>query len=120
MKLIHTIKKSIYELYDLDNDLSETIDLSQDGSYRKLMHEMYEKLMEIGPCPDDSEGTFSLSKRRESGEDDEDEEVSCNWFSIQTASRCEMHIEGELLCNSVCGRGGHVHMCFVVRRSRPP
>jgi len=119
MKLIHNIEKSAYELYDLDNDLSETIDLSQDVRYIELMHGMYEKLIELGPCPDDIKGTFSLSKRRESGEDDPDEKVSCKWFSIQTTLRCKMHIEGELLCNSVCGRQENKNACEVIR-SGPP
>jgi len=103
MKLIHNVTTSTYELYDLDNDLSENIDLSHNVSYAELIDEMYEKLIELGPCPDDIDGSFPLSKSRES-----DKEVNCKWFNTQTTTRCNMHIEGELLCNSVCGRYGNV------------
>ena len=36
LKLIHNLRTSTFELYDLDNDLSETTNLIQDGRYAKI------------------------------------------------------------------------------------
>jgi len=57
---------------------------------------MYKELIALGPCPDDASGTFELSKTLL--------KVDCTWFMTRTKGRCNNHIEGELLCNSICGR----------------
>ena len=95
MKLIHNKFDSTFELYDLASDLSERVDLSTNQTYAKNMKNMYRKLKQIGPCPDDVVGKFSIEgkpKRR-----------GCWWFR-QNKKRCERHLEGELYCASVCGR----------------
>jgi hypothetical protein len=79
------------------NDLSEITDLSERSEHLDTMKSMYKELMALGPCPDDRLGKFKLSKTLK--------EVDCAWFaSKNTKRRCKNHIEGELLCNSICGR----------------
>ena len=102
LKLIHNLRTSTFELFDLDNDLSETTNLIQDGRYAKKVQEMYTRLIENGPCPKDKEGSFTLKSTGQS--------VNCDWFRSST-SRCGEHIEGRLNCNSVCANSQNRHLC---------
>jgi arylsulfatase A-like enzyme len=102
-KLIHDTESHQLSLYDIFHDIAETVDHSTNPVYLELMKSMYEKLLALGPCPDDVQDTFQLSA--DSGRlDGLLQEVDCSWFMTDTMSRCELHIEGELLCNSICGR----------------
>lgn len=95
MKLVHNVVTSNIELYDLNNDISESIDLSTDPSFEDLIEEMYEKMIAIGPCPNDREGKFTMQGI--------ENEKGCMWFR-KDPSRCRNFLEGELYCASVCGR----------------
>jgi hypothetical protein len=96
LKLVHNTQTHEINLFDLMDDTSETMDLS--GTLQRLdtMISMYKELIALGPCPDDVSGTFMLSKTLA--------KVGCTWFMTNTNSRCNNYIEGELLCNSICGR----------------
>ena len=97
LKLVHNTETNAIALFDLMEDLSEITDLSERLEHLDTMKSMYKELMALGPCPDDRLGTFELSKKSK--------EVNCAWFaSKNTRRRCRNHIEGELLCNSICGR----------------
>ena len=98
LKLIYTSGESTMELYDLGSDLSETMDLSKDANYTKTIGDMYRKLVELGPCPDDYKGRFLLRGGWMQGK-----KKKCNWFA-KKSERCTKYIEGELYCGSVCGR----------------
>jgi len=95
MKLIRNHLTSKFELYDLNNDISESVDLSEDPSFKDLMEEMHQKMVEIGPCPNDRNGRFPVHGITS--------EKGCMWFR-KNPSRCQMFVEGELYCASVCGR----------------
>jgi len=104
-KLVHRVVEKRLELYDLTNDLSETVDLSKDGNYTDLMSEMHKKLTEVGPCPNDFDvndykGKFLLARPLYNGIK---KKASCKWFKKKnTERRCSMHEEGEKYCRSVC------------------
>ena len=95
MKLIRNNFNSAFQLYDLASDISESMDLSTNETYAKKMQIMYRKLKEIGPCPEDRDGQFSIGGMRK--------QKGCNWFRKKT-NRCNRYLEGELYCSSVCGR----------------
>lgn len=84
-----------YNLYKVESE-----------NYDQLMNDMYEKLVESGPCPKDKSGSFALSGGNEDGLS-----VNCNWFRESSSSRCEEHLEGKLHCNSVCGNKYNKHFC---------
>ena len=105
-KFVHRVfPEKRVELYDLTNDLSETVDLSKDGNYTDLMSEMNKKLTELGPCPNDDDGNdykgrFLLAKPLSKGIK---KKVSCNWFKAKnTEKRCNRHEDGTTYCRSVC------------------
>ena len=95
MKLIRNNFNSAFQLYDLASDISESMDLSTNETYAKKMQIMYRKLKEIGPCPEDRDGQFSIGGMSK--------QKGCNWFRKKT-NRCNRYLEGELYCSSVCGR----------------
>ena len=97
LKLIHTPHNNTFEAYNLKNDISESNNIIVRPWVAKNIPAMFEKLMEIGPCPEhkDHVGDFSVSRL---GED-----RNCEWFR-QDGGRCEQHIEGELFCPSICSR----------------
>jgi len=96
LKLVHSPRTHEINLFDLMDDISETMDLSGTLQHLDTMKSMYKELIALGPCPDDVSGFFLLSKTLA--------KVGCSWFMKNTNSRCKDHIEGELLCNSICGR----------------
>jgi arylsulfatase A-like enzyme len=97
LKLVHHPQNNTYEAYNLKKDISETKNIIDKPWVRKKIPAMFEVLKKIGPCPDhnDHVGHFSVSGL---GEDH-----NCEWFQ-QDGERCEQHIEGELLCPSICSR----------------
>jgi arylsulfatase A-like enzyme len=97
LKLIHTPHNNTFEAYNLKRDISESNNIIARPWVKKKIPAMFEKLKEIGPCPEhkDHVGLISVSRL---GED-----RSCEWFR-QDRGRCEQHIEGELLCPSICSR----------------
>ncbi len=98
LKLIHTPHNNTFEAYNLKWDLSESENIIDRAWVRKQIPDMFEKLKAVGPCPDkDHAGFFTLLRNGESR--------NCAWFG-QNTQRCEEHIEGEMLCPSVCKRFG--------------
>jgi Arylsulfatase A and related enzymes len=96
LKLVHKARTAQFELYDLKNDISESIDLSKDPSYKDVMEEMYRQMIAIGPCPKDRRGKFTIPGMKK--------EKGCMWFR-KDPSRCQTKpLEGELYCASICGR----------------
>jgi arylsulfatase A-like enzyme len=93
-KLIHNAHDATFELYDLENDISETNNLSWNEEYADKIDDMYTKLKADGPCPDDREGKFPIEGMNNP--------KGCRWFRNDT-NRCKRHLEGELYCHSVCG-----------------
>ena len=98
LKLIQHYSPIRYtQLFDLRKDLSETTNIKQNPVYRTTLNEMISELRRIGPCPDDEEGSFTLTKGNGSTIT-----VNCGWFESKR-KRCK-YPEGELKCSSVCGR----------------
>lgn len=95
LKLVHNRIRSTFELYDLTANISESIDLSRNETYSRKIQKMYKKLKEIGPCPDDHKESFKIPGIGK--------EKGCNWFR-KKKRRCELYLEGEVYCSSVCGR----------------
>ena len=100
-KLIHYVPTSTFELYNLENDISETIDLSAISKYAKMMVGMKSLLANVGPCRgydnrnNDATKHFFVKKLKM--------KKGCDWFRRKT-KRCRTHLEGELRCPSVCIR----------------
>jgi arylsulfatase A-like enzyme len=104
LKLIRFIKDSSVELYDLKKDISESIDLSKDPFYQDTMQEMMKELQSLGPCPDDVTGFFAIHNDFV----DSTFNTTCQFFE-RKPWKCDDFIEGELNCNSICGR--HKKVC---------
>lgn len=99
-KLVHHRPLNTFELYDLNSDRAEKINLyvDENGEYSELLAELYAKLIQAGPCPLNKKGTFTLSGPGE----DSGSTVDCKWFEQSTSSRCGKYIEGRLHCHSIC------------------
>jgi Arylsulfatase A and related enzymes len=110
LKLIHDTDTHELSLFNLSNDIAETVDNSKNPSFRQIMKLMYQKLLALGPCPNDVEYSFQLSMHTSisSGPAPYGNvvtmDVNCTWFMTDTISRCKRYSEGEILCNSICGR----------------
>lgn len=93
MKLIHDYQNNTFELYDLDNDVSESKNLISDAS-EEMIQDMYDELKKIGPCHD-APGKFYVRKRKK--------KFSCQWFGRKnTWNRCGKHAEGWINCRLTC------------------
>lgn len=86
------------ELYDLNQDLGEKNNQIDNTEHQKTVQHMLKMLERIGPCPIDVPHKFTLTSGNEMGQ-----VVDCDWFA-RNKHQCSRHIEGELNCNSVCGR----------------
>jgi arylsulfatase A-like enzyme len=96
LKVVHYPHNNTFMAFNLKRDISETINIIDKPWVAKKIQAMYEKLMEIGPCPEnDRSDSFRVSGL---GEDQ-----NCEWFR-QDTNRCALHFEGELSCPSICRR----------------
>ena len=114
MKLVHEFNTSIFELYDLETDISESNNLI-DGNetlYAEMIRDMYTKMKALGPCPNDKVSPFILSGGENGGQ-----LTKCSWFS-NNKERCEHHVEGRLFCPSACASRISKKMCN--REKYPP
>ena len=104
MKVIQNYTSpSTVELYHLDNDLSESNDLSSDVSYSTLIAEMLSALDQIGPCPRDQRGRFNVTVNSKL------KSVTCRWTARKTR-RCKAHKKiARKKCPRTCGR--HAKWC---------
>jgi len=88
---------SSVELYNLENDIGETVDLSSDAAYEMIKNDMLDELKKIGPCSaaykEDNPGEFAVSG--------ESTLQMCDWF-IERPSRCSNYVEGREHCPSSC------------------
>ncbi len=100
MKLIHNKLTSSTQLYDLENDISESIDLSSNEEYADKIQEMHFDLQALGPCPADVVGKFAI--------DGMNQTKGCRWFR-KNLNRCKRFVEGEVNCYSICGH--NVDLC---------
>mmetsp|Transcript_17088 Transcript_17088/g.32322 ORF Transcript_17088/g.32322 Transcript_17088/m.32322 type:complete len:706 (+) Transcript_17088:94-2211(+) len=109
LKLIRFFEEleSRIELYDVQNDISESVDLSNDPFYKDVILEMINELQSLGPCPDDVIGLFPIHNHLL----DVTFNTTCNFFQ-RKPWKCNEFIEGELNCNSICGR--HTRVCASV------
>ncbi len=100
LKLIKNYgRQSGIEVYDLGTDISESDDIS--GILpEQIKNRMLAELKEIGPCPDDEKGMFTLPDGLE---------VTCGYFRTNTKQRCSRYKAGALKCNLICG--SHKQMC---------
>lgn len=103
----HPVQRT--ELFDLNSDLAEVTNIAEDRSNRQILKKMLKKLEQAGPCPRDKEGEFVLRSGNDKGRI-----VTCDWFELDTR-RCKYYVDGELFCNSICGRH-HQHICSAVRK----
>ena len=87
------------ELYNLTEDLAETRNIEGFRIHQAVINEMLAEVNKIGPCPDDEEGSFVLTSGNDKGNT-----VNCEWFAKPNEYRCKYYIDGELNCNSICGR----------------
>ena len=62
----------------------------------KKLHKMKQTFKKLGPCPSDFEKEFKLNKKG-------GQVVTCQSFQ-ENVGRCNKIHEGELKCNSICGR----------------
>lgn len=92
------LRSTDLELYDLSKDLEEKHNIIHETYNQKTIQHMLKVLKNIGPCPNDVTHKFTLTGGREMGQ-----VVNCSWFA-SNKHQCSQHIEGELNCNSVCGR----------------
>lgn len=96
IKLIHTPHNNTFQAYNLKWDIAETNNVINKPWVQKQLPELFEKLKEIGPCPDkDHSGSFLVAGTGINR--------NCQWFQ-QNKERCELHTEGELFCPSICTR----------------
>ena len=94
IKLIHHPHNNTFEAYNMTKDIGEKNNIFNSTWVRSKMPLMFEKLKEIGPCPDkDREGGFNINNLMGS--------YNCSWFA-QNSARCEQHYEGGGFCPSVC------------------
>ncbi len=95
LKLIHNVAEGTFELYNLDDDISESNNLVDREEFASTINEMYEALQIDGPCPADRKGKFRIEGLKN--------KKGCKWFRKKVA-RCKNHpIEGGQNCYSVCG-----------------
>ncbi len=93
LKLIHDYQNETFELYDLDNDISERNNLITSVN-ETLINEMYDELLRIGPCHDRT-GSFYVRKQKR--------KRSCQWFGKKsTFKRCNKFKEGITHCRLTC------------------
>lgn len=105
LKLVRFMNKNArVELYDVKNDISESVDLSKDPSYQDTIQEMTKELQSLGPCPEDVNGFFPIHNSVL----DVTFNTSCKFFE-RKPWKCDNFLEGELNCNSLCGR--HKRVC---------
>ncbi len=105
-----SLKASSVELYNLNTDLSETKDLSREPEYSSIIDQMLQQLTALGPCPDDVKGKFEVEREGFSFN------VTCNFFR-KKPYKCTKFVEGELYCNSICGR--HHKACHPEKYGTP-
>ena len=93
MKLIHDYQNNTFELYDLENDVSESKNLISNAT-EEMIQDMYFELKRIGPCHD-TPGKFYVRKRKK--------KFSCAWFGRKdTWKRCAKFEEGWMHCRFTC------------------
>jgi len=99
MKLIrHHSTNAANELYDLDSDISEESNLLPNGKFKRMINKMAKKLNDEGACPKNRK-QFKLNRGNKKGVIQ-----TCKFFR-RKPKRCKnRHFQGELVCNSVCGR----------------
>ena len=98
LKLVHHIRNNTFEMYNLNEDISETRNIINYTWPRKWLGTMREHLQNIGPCPDKNvRGFFNVTLFYRGVE-----RHNCDWFRETT--RCKQSFEGELNCAAVCGR----------------
>jgi len=106
MKLIkYHGQEETTELYDLDNDLGEEFNLlTPNMTFPIMTEQMSKKLNSVGPCPDDQR-SFIMKSGPAKGK-----RKTCDFFSSKR-TRCSdgIYLEGETMCNSICGR--HKNHC---------
>ena len=113
-KLIKHNWDSAIELFDLNEDLSESIDLTSDPMYSSLIDELLEELAAIGPGVNFEEGqwgiganstwTFNLLPNNPDDEGkDKERKKSCNWFARkEREERCGKYFGGRFHCTYTC------------------
>ncbi len=94
IKLVHHPHNNTFEAYNLKKDISESRNVIGNTWVRQRIPAMFEKLKEIGPCPDkDRVGTFKIKGLGEN--------YSCVFF-LQNRWACNNYAEGEMFCPSIC------------------
>jgi arylsulfatase A-like enzyme len=97
-KLIHFPVNSTFALYNLQDDLSERNNLSHDPEYADMIHTMYTRLQELGPCPQ-SDVAKSRSFRMEPGNG---RKRKCPWFAKNNRKRCRKFPQAIQWCAATC------------------
>jgi len=118
MKLIQTYGATFTtELYDLENDLGEESNLIRNSTFKEITKVMMRQLKRLGACPNDRR-RFKLKSGPAKGK-----RKSCNFFKSdkrvsKKGLKCEdnIYLEGEIMCNSICGRNEN----FCERYKRVP
>jgi len=105
-KMVHFPENGTAALYDLNDDISETRDLSDDETYRDKIEMMYLRLQDLGPCP--TEGSSSKRVQLENGWN-----ITCKWFTKKKAQkRCGQFVEASTHCGKVCRKTGWCNSYF--------
>ncbi|GFH57531.1 hypothetical protein CTEN210_14007 [Chaetoceros tenuissimus] len=106
MKLVRILRASAnptYEMYNLSEDIGEKKNLLKrkfrTNEINELKTMMRKYLRREGPCPADHKGSFKNAKNKW---------VTCDFFKAYPVA-CEWQVQGELFCNSICGR--HRNFC---------
>jgi len=93
------------EMYNLEDDISESKDLSRDSRFGTVIDEMLLELKALGPCPDDLKGSFELYNKVSGWSFD----ATCGFFE-KKPWKCDKYLEGELKCASTCAIR-HIKTC---------
>ncbi len=96
LKLIRSVKDGQMQLFDVENDVSESKDLIDDDSYKEDVSEMLVAMKEIGPCYDSEDNFFVLEQNGSS------RETNCEWFRGKIIERCNNYHEGQIQCRHTC------------------
>ena len=116
MKLIqHYGSDPVTELYDLENDIGEEINLALEKPFTDIIQKMATMMQRVGPCPKHRKAKFKMTTGPDKGKF-----INCTYFNMNP-TKCSdgTNLDGEIMCNSICGR--HKSACsqkFVLPRHR--
>ncbi len=107
LKLIRRVEDGQMQLFDVENDISESKNLIDDDSYKEDVNEMLITMKKIGPCYDTEDNFIVLEKNGTS------RETNCEWFREKISRvRCNNYHEAQIQCRHTCSlKGPNSNVC---------